>query len=66
MPGWHTAPVNGVWRLGNAGYCGHRLTVYRSRSGAYRAYLSMAACWVCGAANRLRWRRLRRLHSHAT
>lgn len=40
MPGWKTAPVDGVWRLENADYHGHRLTVYRSRSGAYRAYLN--------------------------
>jgi hypothetical protein len=39
MPGWKSAPVNGVWRLENADYHGHRLTVYRSRAGAYRAYL---------------------------
>ena len=39
MPRWVTAPVNGIWRLENADYCGHRLTVYRSRAGSYRAHL---------------------------
>jgi hypothetical protein len=47
MSGWRTAPVNGVWRLENAGYHGHRLTVCRSRAGAYRAYLDdrMLGLW---------------------
>jgi hypothetical protein len=40
MPGWTTAHVNGVWRMENPDYRGHRLTVYRSKApGAYRAYL---------------------------
>jgi hypothetical protein len=44
---WRTAPVNGVWRLENAEYNGHRLTVYRSRAGGYRAYVDgrMIGLW---------------------
>jgi hypothetical protein len=37
---WRTAPINGVWRLEHEDFCGHELTVYRSKApGAYRAYL---------------------------
>ena len=44
---WRTAPVNGVWRVENADYHGHRLSVSRSRAGAYRAYLNgrMLGLW---------------------
>jgi hypothetical protein len=44
---WRIAPVNGVWRLEHADFHGHRLTVYRSRPGAYRAYLDgrMLGLW---------------------
>jgi hypothetical protein len=49
---WRTAPVNGVWRLENAEYKGHRLTVYRSRTGGYRAYID-GRMTACGAANSL-------------
>src|SRR5690242_6013952 len=47
MSGWRTAPVNGVWRLENADFHGHRLTVYRSSTGKYRAYLNgrMLGLW---------------------
>ena len=31
--------MNGIWRLENADYHGHRLTVYRSSIRVYRAYL---------------------------
>jgi hypothetical protein len=47
MPGWRTAPVNGVWRLENPDFHGHCLSVRRSRAGAYRAYLDgrMLGLW---------------------
>src|ERR1044071_492653 len=43
---------NGVSRLENAEYKGHRLTVYRSRTGGYRAYIE-GRMTACGAANSL-------------
>jgi hypothetical protein len=39
MPGWTTAPVNGVWRMENADYHGHRLSIRRTGLGTYRAHL---------------------------
>jgi hypothetical protein len=50
MSSWRTAPVNGVWRLENADFHGHRLIVYRGGVGRYRAYLDgrMLGVWRSG------------------
>jgi hypothetical protein len=47
VSGWRDSPVKGVWQMENADYHGHRLTVYRSRAGSYRAYLNgrMLGLW---------------------
>ena len=48
MPGWTTAHINGIWRMENPDYQGHRLTVYCSKApGAYRAYVDgrMIGLW---------------------
>jgi hypothetical protein len=40
MSDWRTAPVNGAWRLENADYHGHKLSVYRGTAArGYRAYV---------------------------